>query len=144
MSDGVTMQVQIRSGQVRSTPSFMGRVLAEVEYGEALTVYEEQAGWRRVALERPAGVSGWLHQSALTSRKLVLNPDDEVVRQAADSDEIALAGKGFSAEVEEEYRRQHRELDFSWLDRLEARRTAPAAVRDFLRQGGLPLQGGEQ
>ena len=138
MSDGETRQVQIRNGQIRATPSFLGKIVARVEYGDRLTIGEEQAGWRRVALTSLAG-EGWIHDSALTTKKIILAADDADLRQAAESDEIALAGKGFNQEVEQEFRSRNKQLDFSWLDRMESRWPPQAEkIREFLQQGGLP------
>ncbi len=129
------MSVQIREGQLREQPSFLGRVVATAEYGERVSVQETRGPWRRV---RVRGEEGWIHESALTSRRVVLEPGEEDVGPAAARDELALAGKGFSEEVEQEFRVRHRDADFSWVDRMEREwDLSMDEIARFLREGGL-------
>ena len=67
------MWVQVQGGQVRSTPSFLGKILIRLSYGEQVEVQEERAAWARVT---PVGRDreGWIHISALTKKKIVLKP----------------------------------------------------------------------
>jgi len=88
-----TMSVQIREGRLRTTPSFLGKIIGSVRYGDRVAVLEEKSSWLLVS--PPNADRGWIHQSALTVKKIVLRPGEEDVRKAATTDEIALAGKGF-------------------------------------------------
>ena len=47
-------------------------------------------------------MTGWIHQSALTSKQIVMN-SGAAVSSSANSQEIALAGKGFNEDVERQY-----------------------------------------
>lgn len=129
------MSVQVREGQLREQPTFLGRVIATVEYGDRVGVQETRGPWVRVSARDH---EGWIHESALTRKRIVLAAGDEDVGPAAARDEIALAGKGFSAEVEREYRVQHRELNFPQVDRMEREWDLPVdRIMRFLREGGL-------
>ena len=46
-----------------------------------------------------------MHSSALTTKTIVLKAGAENVRTSATGGEIALAGKGFSEEVEKQYKK---------------------------------------
>ena len=59
------------------------------------------------------------------------------MRLAASSDEVALAGKGFSQEVETEYKKQNRSLDYAWVDRMLTFKVSDADALRFLQEGGL-------
>ena len=61
-----TMSVQIKEGQVRSTPSFLGTIVAKLSYGERVEVIQDQGSWKKVA------VAG--RRPGLDAR---LRPDDE-------------------------------------------------------------------
>ncbi len=53
------------------------------------------------------------------------------------SDEVALAGKGFTPEVENSYRAKHPEMNFALVDRIESFRVAPAKLQAFIKEGDL-------
>lgn len=131
-----TMSVQVRSGQVRSTPSFMGKVVADLGYGDQVITSEEQGGWIKVQVPG-RGIEGWMHGSALTSKKIELKAGTAGVKQAASGQELALAGKGFNKQVENEYKAKHPNMDFSWIDRMEKFQVNSNEMQKFLEQGGL-------
>ncbi len=135
------MSVQIREGQLRERPSYLGAVVASVEYGERVNIQQQQGPWRYVASGDKAG---WIHESALTRQRIKLEAGEVDVAGAATQEEMALAGKGFSAEVEQEYRSQHAEIDFSWVDRMEKMGVSPERLSDFLRLGGVKPEGGHR
>lgn len=128
------MSVQVRSGQLRDKPSFLGKAGAPVSYGDRLTVLESRSGWVRV---QGAGVSGWIHSSALTTKKLALKSGAADLNAGASTDELALAGKGFSDEVEAEYRTEHPDADFTWIDKMETMTVSPEQAVAFLQTGGV-------
>jgi len=53
------------------------------------------------------------------------------------SDEVALAGKGFTPEVESGYRAKHPEMDFAQVDKIESYKVDPAALQAFIKEGDL-------
>ncbi len=129
-----TMSVQVRSGQVRATASYLGAVIAELPYGTAVQVETPSKPWIRVKL--PDGRSGWMHESALIRGRLQLR-GGETVQASASVNEVALAAKGFTQQVETEYRKQNPTLKFTWVDRMESYRVTPAEAQAFLRAGRL-------
>jgi hypothetical protein len=53
------------------------------------------------------------------------------------SDEVALAGKGFTPEVESSYRDKHPEMNFAEVDRIEGFKVDPAKLQAFIKEGEL-------
>ena len=53
------------------------------------------------------------------------------------SDEVALAGKGFTPEVESGYRAKHPEMDFAQVDKIEGFKVDPATLQAFIKEGDL-------
>ena len=53
------------------------------------------------------------------------------------SDEVALAGKGFTPEVENGYRSKHPEMDFAQVDKIEGFKVDPATLQAFIKEGDL-------
>jgi hypothetical protein len=82
------------------------------------------------------GRTGWMHVSALTEQEIVLKPTDKDIQTAASSDELALAGKGFNKQVEDQYRKQAR-LDYAQVDKMEKIVVPPKYIREFIRVGRL-------
>ncbi len=142
-AQGAQMSVTVRETQVRSAPSFMGAVLAVLAYGDRVEILEEQRGWARVAASGGKG-QGWVHLSALTEKRIVLKAGAEDVDKTASGSEVALAGKGFNEQVESEYKEQ-KNLDYTWIDRMEQFAYPADRLAEFLAEGGLqPAEGGDQ
>ena len=134
------MSVQVRAGQLRATPSHLGKVAASVAYGDRLTVVQKQGAWYSVKDAR--GRTGWIHESALTTKRVVLKSGDADVAAGAGGDEIALAGKGFNEQVEGEFRARETGADYAWVDRMEAMVVTPEQAVAFLAAGEVAPQGG--
>ena len=135
------MSVTVKETQVRATPSYLGKILTVLSYGDQVEVLAEQAGWARVRL--PTG-EGWVHLSALSSKRIALQSGSQDVGTGASSGEVALAGKGFNQEVENKYK-QDNQLDYTWVDRMGAFTVSPEEVLAFLEQGELNTEiGGGQ
>ena len=135
------MSVQVREGMVRTTPSFLGKVVGELSYGDRVAVSEEKNKWAKVEMSGK-GRKGWMHLSALTIKKVVLNPGADDVEEAASSNEIALAGKGFSEEVEKSYKAKNKQLNYKEVDKMEKIAVSQAKIKNFLKEGGLMPEGG--
>lgn len=57
--------------------------------------------------------------------------------QQTKSDEVALAGKGFTPEVENGYRAKHPEVNFAQVDKIETFTVDPATLQTFIKEGDL-------
>jgi len=135
-----TLSVQVKEGQMRSTPSFLGAIVAKPAYGDRVALIEDRGAWKKVSAR---GVQGWMHASALTTKNIVLKAGAANVQTGATGGEIALAGKGFSEEVEKQYKSQNRSVDFTWVDRMERFKVSPEEMQAFLKQGQVvPAEGG--
>ena len=135
-----SMSVRVKEGQLRGTPSFLGKIIANPSYGDRVEVIQDQGAWKRVTI---GGVQGWMHASALTAKTIVLKAGAQDVRTSATGGEIALAGKGFSEEVEKQYKSLNQNLDYAWVDRMEKFRVSPEQMQAFLKQGDvIPAEGG--
>jgi len=130
------MSVQVREGQLRATPSHLGKIVARASYGDRVTVFEERGDWRKVSLSGRKS-QGWIHISALTNKQLALRAGQGNVGSSVSGGEIALAGKGFSKEVEAQYRQSNKNLDYAWIDRMEAFNVSPSQVENFIAAGRL-------
>jgi hypothetical protein len=133
-----TLSIQVKKGELRATPSFLGKIVARVAYGDRVDVTEKRGAWRKVS-PRGGNLQGWIHASALTAKRVLLRAGQAGVRTGATRDELALAGKGFSEEVEASYRKENGKLDYTWINRMETFEVTPDQMRNFLVQGGVSL-----
>lgn len=138
-----TMSVQVRKSQLRNQPSFLGKILTELVYGDRVTVDEKKESWLRVSPAK-GGKKGWMHISSLTTKEIVLKPNSKDVEKAASSDEIALAGKGFNKQVEEKFKQDNKNIDFSEIDKMEKIVISQLEKQTFLQDGDLEGFRGEQ
>ena len=129
-----SMSVQVRKAEVRTTPSFLGTMVGALNYADHVTVQEQRGAWLRVAAA--GGLAGWVHSSAVTKQTIVMTAG-ETVGTGASSSEVALAGKGFNADVEAQFKTAHKDIDFSWVDRMEKMKVSTAQVQAFVKDGGL-------
>lgn len=138
-----TLSVQIQEGQLRATPSHLGAITARVPFGDQVVLMEERGDWKRVAAQS-GRLQGWMHSTALTTKTIVLTAGEADAAASVTHGEIALAGKGFSKEVEAEYRDKNKNLDYTWVDRMEKTTAPPEQMRAFLAAGALnpDLEGG--
>ena len=133
---GTMMSVQVKQGDVRATPAFLGKIVSSVRYGDRVDVLEKKDGWMRIGPTAKSS-AGWIHSSALTEKQIVLQAGSGDAKVAASGGELALAGKGFNAEVESEFKARNRNLDFSIIDRMQAREISQERIAAFLKEGGL-------
>jgi uncharacterized protein YgiM (DUF1202 family) len=134
------LSVQYKVSTVRSSPSALGTIVATLEYGERVTVVEDKGAWIKVTTKD--GKTGWVNKQALTEKTVKINAGG-AAETGASSDEMAMAGKGFSADVEKQFKAQHSDIDFSWVDKIEKWKVAPEQMQEFLKDGKVaPAEGG--
>ncbi|MFH0998216.1 MAG: SH3 domain-containing protein [Pseudomonadota bacterium] len=140
MAQNQRMSVQIQDGKLRADPSFLGKIIGAVAYGESVTVIRQQDPWFFVST-KTGRLTGWIHSSALTEKEIVLRAGDANVQKTASQREIALAGKGFNPEVEKEYKKRNPNLDFEEIDRMERIIVSDEEIRQFMKDGNLSPEG---
>jgi hypothetical protein len=130
------LSVQVREGQVRATPSFLGKMVAKTAYGDRVGMLEDRDPWKRVSIQG-GKLQGWMHASALTTKRVVLKAGQADVQTGATRDELALAGKGFNEQVESAFKKKNANLDYSWINRMENFKISPEQMQSFLAKGNV-------
>jgi hypothetical protein len=133
------LTVQVKQGQVRSTPSYLGSVTATLAYGDKVEIIEDKGAWKMVMIRK---IKGWMHMSALTTNAIALRAGKADVKTGATSSELALAGKGFNPKVEAEFKSKNKHIDYTWVDRMETFAVKPGQVQAFLKQGQVNVPEG--
>ena len=131
---GSVVTVRVLTAKVMKTPKFIGSAAGDVSRGTQLKFEEAKGDWYRVSGQ----VSGWIHKTNLTERQVTLSsrPGGDGAG-AANRDEVELAGRGFTPQVEGEYRQQNPNLDFSHVDAIEHTSIDPAELEAFVTEGKL-------
>ncbi len=129
------MRVQVQSTPLRATPAFLSKPVTTLVYEQAVEAVGTQGAWSQVRTE--SGQAGWVHQSAIAPQRAAWRPGAATGTSGASSDEMALASKGFSAQVEKEFRNKHANVDFTWVDAMSAIRIESSDIVRFVSEGGL-------
>jgi uncharacterized protein YraI len=136
---GTTLSIGVKSGPLRATPTPFGKILATLGYGATVEKLAVDGAWLRVRYGRN---EGWMHSSLLSARVAGLSAGQGHVDSDASSEELTLAGKGFNAQVEAEYRQKNRTLDFATIDRMEKMVVSQDRMSRFLADGEVKPEGG--
>ena len=132
-----TVTVIVQKTSIRRDRQFYAPTVAEAALGEAFTVLAREKGWVKVGT---GSGEGWLHESAVTAKKVAASSQGPAGGKVADED-IALAGKGFNPQVESEYRKRNPQADFAAVDRMERLGAADKALVSFIADGNLQPRG---
>jgi hypothetical protein len=130
-----TMNVQNRTADIRSSPDPLGDVVATLKLGDKVTVIDDGGKWLKATTE--TGKTGWISLSDLSKKAVNMTAGDKDAELAASSGEMAIAGKGFSKEIEADFKAKNKDVDFAWVDRMEKIKIAVGEIKKFLEAGGL-------
>jgi len=127
--------VKIQSTNLRKEPKFYAQTIVILKAGENLEKVSAQDGW--IQVKTSGGLVGWIHSSAVETKKFNLFATDKTLKTQASASEVALASKGFNKQVEESYRAKHKEVSFVWVDKMLQIKVSPSQVESFLKKGKL-------
>jgi len=132
---GDEVAIAIQNQKVYPMPAFYAAPAQPVAYGTIVTVTAAQADWFEVMV--PGAADGWVHSTSVTGA-IQHSSGDASSSGSVTTDEVMLAGRGFSEEVEESYSREHPDLDFGPVDIMEASNlVTPEELYEFLTSGNL-------
>jgi hypothetical protein len=130
---GSPVTVRVMSAKVMKAPKFIGSTAGSLSRGDQLTVKEVKGDWYKVE----GAASGWIHKTSVAEGKLQLSTQPGGGGSGASRDEVELAGRGFSQDIENDYRNQNPEQDYSHVDKIEKVSIDPAELEAFAGEGGL-------
>ncbi|MBM4285258.1 MAG: SH3 domain-containing protein [Deltaproteobacteria bacterium] len=130
-----TLKVSQSNQQFYPEPNFASNPVGPAPVGAHVKVLETKGDWYRVEYQ---GKKAWLHRQAVPESPVFVpgQVGGGPVKQVK-SDEVALAGKGFTAEVESGYRQKNPGLNYAQVDQIEAFRVDPGRLQSFIKEGGL-------
>lgn len=143
-SQGDPLTVTKRETKLRSQKKLFAPGLADLKEGDRVSLVQREGAWARVTWAPPAGdrVTGWLHESDVSSKKDV-RLSGQGIREKYSVSEAEAARKGFNPQVEKEYRDRNPSLDAAYqlVDHIQAVTVPEAEIERFLRDGRLLREG---
>ena len=136
---GEVLKVSQPNQSLYPDPDFASTPVGTVPVGAEVNVERQAGDWYKVEYE---GKTGWINRQAFpapaTASKFSLGGllTGTPVKQTS-GDEVALAGKGFTPEVETGYRAKHPEMNFAQVDKIESFKVDPATLQAFITEGDL-------
>jgi hypothetical protein len=124
---------------VRKDKRFFAPSVTRVPYGETVQEKERQGDWLRVSYR---GAEGWLHISAVQEQKFRLSDLAGERAQESTKEEVALAGKGFTPEVEKAFRDKNANMRYDLVNQVQSYKISESQIQDFIRVGNLKEPGG--
>ena len=135
-----TVKVITQQATIRKDKRFFAAVVSSVPYGESVEVLETQGDWLHVSYQNR---KGWMHVREVQKKQFSLAALSTVQAEETTQDEVALAGKGFSPEVERAFRDRNPEMNFRLVDKVESIKVSNNQIQAFIRNGDLSEPGGE-
>jgi uncharacterized protein YgiM (DUF1202 family) len=132
------MKVTQANQSLLGEPNFSGTPIAPVPAGTDVNVVTISGDWYKVEYQ---GNTGWMHRTAFAQAQATKPGLPGMLFgggvQQTKSDEVALAGKGFTPEVEASYRQKNPSANYAQVDQVESFQVDPAKLQAFIKEGGL-------
>ena len=125
-AEGTRRYVAVHRAPIKESASFFAKDLASLPLGDAVALVREGGKWAQV---RSGAITGWVLSSSLSARRIVPSGSNTMAA------EISLAGKGFSSELEADYRESG--LDYSIVDMMENTHIDAEELFEFISEGHL-------
>jgi len=132
-----TVRVITQEAVIRKDKRFFASPIVRVPYGSGLEQMGREGDWLRVSYQ---GKEGWIHVSAVQEQKLSPAAGGKV--QEASKDEVALAGKGFTPEVEKAFREKNPKMRYDLVNQIQSKKVDEARLQAFVQSGNLKDPGG--
>jgi hypothetical protein len=127
---GRKVYASIKEGKLKSSTWFFAGTTGTFAYGDEFTVLAEKGSW--VQLRSANNTTGWTSSSNVTTRQIISTGN----RTTASAEELALAGKAYSPEVEKAYQ-DASQVDYAPVDLMESFVVSDDAVLQFIQDGHL-------
>ena len=129
---GDTNYINVNSANLKSSTGFFASTTGTVKYGDEVKVLAINGNWAQVRTAA-GNITGWIAKSSLTSKRIAAQGSTA----NASAREIALAGKGFSPEVESEYKKEGGKVNYNAVDDMEKIIISDKDLLAFIEEGHL-------
>ena len=129
---GKTVYVAIKTGNLKASADVFAKNTASVKYGDTFKVIQEKDKWVEVQGVSNPSLNGWITAVNVTTKKIIASG----ASASASTDELALAGKGFTQEIENSYKKSG-SVNYDNVDLMETFNVSEKEIYDFLVEGHL-------
>ena len=130
VKSGTNAWVASKSIPLKSSTWFFATTRGTLVLGDQVTVLQINGNWAEVRSSKNSSLSGWTQKANLSERQIVASG------ASASTSEVALAGKGFSKEVEDSYKTKG-EYNYDDVDKVEANSVSQDDLYKFMVDGRL-------
>jgi len=134
VSPGGTLYVAIKNVALKSSTGIFASTRGTLNYGDQVTVIQVNGRYVEVRSAVNSSLTGWTASANLSARQVAAS-----TTSTATAREVALAGKGFNQEIEDSYRGQQGNLNYTDVDRMEMIMVNEDELYQFLVEGRLFL-----
>ena len=135
-----SVKVITQRATIRKDKRFFAPVVSKVPYGGTVEILKTEGDWLHVSYRNKRG---WIHVREVQKKEFSLAALSTTRAEEATQDEVALAGKGFSPEVEKAFRDKNPKMQFRLVDQVESIKVSNRQIQAFIREGNLNEPGGE-
>jgi len=130
---GGTLYVAVKTVTLKANTGSFSTNKGTLSYGDKVTVIKVDGKFTEVKSAKNPALTGWTATSNLSVKQVVAGTSS-----TASAKEVALAGKGFSQQVENTLKNQ-KNLNYSDVDKTEAIIVRERDVKRFLEEGKLKM-----
>jgi hypothetical protein len=134
-----SVKVITQEAVIRKDKRFFSPAIIRAPYGSVIQEVSREGDWIRVNYQ---GKQGWVHISAVQEQKLSLSSLAGGQAQETSQDEVALAGKGFTPEVEKAFRDKNPKMRYDLVNQVQSYKVDEQKLQAFLQTGSLKEPGG--
>jgi hypothetical protein len=131
---GGTLYVSVKTLTLKSDTGVFAGSKGTLNYGDRVTVTKVDGKYVEVRSAADSSLTGWAATSNFSAKQIVSGSSS-----TASAKEVALAGKGFSQEVENSYNNQQENLNYADVDKTEAITVSEEDIKKFLEEGRLKM-----
>lgn len=134
---GQELYVQVQAAKIRNAPRQWASGLSDVKFGDKLHEISKENSWMLV--KNDSSIEGYLHASAVTSKKIVLSASTEtLLKSSVDEPDVYLAGKGFNEALIKAYATNEASLDFEAVNLMQKQsHIDESMLHSFIESGHL-------
>ncbi|MCL1927615.1 MAG: hypothetical protein FWG07_02335 [Treponema sp.] len=129
---GDTNYINVKSANLKSSTGFFASTTGSVAYGDEVRILAISGNYAQVRTTA-GSKTGWIAKSSLTSKRIAASGSTA----NASAREIALAGKGFSPDVETQYKKENATSNYAAVDEMERISIADKDLLNFIEEGRL-------
>lgn len=131
---GSTLYVSAKNVKLRKTEAALSQTISTIYYGDSCIVLESNNKNTKVQLNSDKKEEGWISNGSLTKKKITSSTRTSA---RASADELAMAGKGFSAQAEQAFKQSNSDLNYDLINEIETISISNNEVLEFIEEGHL-------